>query len=93
MASFLHCYPYSYHSSNYRDSCCSFSILKMIAKSKEKNIVIAFKCEKERQLFQVGRAIIRKKERSKEIIPKRKQRRLRTKTLQGAKEKSPIFQN
>ena len=41
----------------------------------------------------VGRAIIRKKERSKEIIPKRKQRRLPKKTLQGAIEKSPIFQN
>ena len=52
----------------------------MIAKSKEKNIAIAFKCDKERQLLLlaiaiVGRAIIKEREireRSKDIIPKNK---------------------
>ena len=38
MAYFLYCSPYSYRSSNYRDSdsCHSFSILRVIAKSKQK---------------------------------------------------------
>ena len=56
MASFLYCFPYCYHSSNYCDSnsCRSFTLLKALAKSNGNLIAIAFKSEKERQ---VGRAI------------------------------------
>ena len=70
-----------YFSSNYCNS--SFWILKTIAKGKGR-LVIAI----------VGRAItiVREiKERSKEILPKIKQRRLREINLQGAIVKGPIL--
>ena len=53
MASFLYCFPYSYHSSNYCDSnsCRSFMLLKALAKSSGNLFAIAFKSEKERQLY------------------------------------------
>ena len=45
ICSFRYCSKYSYHSSNFRDgiSWCSFSLLKAIAKSKERLIAITFK--------------------------------------------------
>ena len=44
---FLYCFPYSYRSSNYCDSnsCCSFTLLKALAKSKSTHIAITFKSE------------------------------------------------
>ena len=49
MASFLYCSPYSYRSSNYRDSdsCRSFRLLKAIAKTNGNLFAIASICEKE----------------------------------------------
>ena len=71
-------------SSNYcynSDSCRSFSILKAIAKSKEKLIAIIFKSKKEHATtITIEREI---KERSSYIIVKIKQRRLRAITLEG----------
>ena len=48
MASFLHCSPYSYCSSNYSDSnsCCSLGLLKALAKSNGNLFAIASKSEK-----------------------------------------------
>jgi len=64
MASFLYCFPYSYRSSNYCDSnsCCSFTLLKALAKSTGNLFAIAFKSVKERQ---VGRAITLERKSSK----------------------------
>ena len=51
LASFLYCSPYSYLFFNYCDSnrCCPFSILKVIAKRKEKLIAVAFKSKKDQE--------------------------------------------
>ena len=51
--SFLYCFPYSYSSSNYcdSDSCCSFTLLKVLAKSKSTHNAIAFKSEKEQKFY------------------------------------------
>ena len=53
MASFLFCFPYRYCSYNYCDSnsYCSFTLLKVLAKSKGNLFAIAFKSVKERQLL------------------------------------------
>ena len=52
---------------------------KVITKFKGKRIAIIFKSDKEQNYIK------KKKERSKEIIPKMKQRRLRAIILEGAK--------
>ena len=44
IASFLYCFPYSYH---------SFTLLKALAKSNSNLIAIAFKSKKEQQLSQL----------------------------------------
>ena len=48
MASFLYCFPYSYHSANYCDSnsCRSFTLLKALAKSNGNLIAIALRARK-----------------------------------------------
>ena len=45
MASLMYCFPYSYRSSNYCDinSCCSFTPLKVLAKSNGNLFAIVFK--------------------------------------------------
>ena len=55
MASFLHCFPYSYCSSNYCNSNHrrSFSLLKAIAKSNAILFAMASKIKKERQLSEL----------------------------------------
>ena len=54
MASFLYCSPYSYSSTNYRDSCLSFTLLKALAKSTDYLFAIASKSEKEQQLLKIN---------------------------------------
>ena len=87
---FLYCSPYGYRSSNYRNSNSSriFLLLKTIAKVK-KNISLS---ERERvtTIVEGAKSIDREwKERSKEIIAKIKQRRLRD--IKIKIQKSPIL--
>ena len=75
------------------NSCCSFTLLKALAKSDGNLIDISFKSQKERQLSrqqQLEELYLQKeshKKISKELIPKRMQRGSRVITLQGAIEK------
>ena len=65
MASFLYCFPYSYRSSN----CCSFTLLKALAKSNCNLFAIAFKSDKFKE-----RAI----KKSKKLMQKKDAKRIKS---------------
>ena len=93
LTSFLYCIPYSYRYPNYCASnrCSSLMILMAIAKSKRNLFSFASKSEKDRQLEKSLNFRDSNQELSKELIPKIKQRKYRSITLQGAIEKSTIL--
>ena len=97
MASFLYCFPYSYHFSNYCDSnsCRSFTLLKALAKSND-NLIEPLRARKSdnycyRDSLKSDNFRESHQKRSKELIPKRMQKGLRVITLKRAIEKSQIL--
>ena len=92
MASFLYSSPYSYCSSNYRDSnsCLSFSLLKEISplRARKGDNYCYRDSWKSNNYVHIE---IKINERSKEIRAKIKQRSLWAITLQEAIEKNPIL--
>ena len=91
MASFLNCFPYSYHSSNYCDSnsCHSFTLLifSLLPLRAMKSDIYSYRNSWESDNFR-KRAI---KKEAKNCYQKRMQKGLRVKTLQGEIDKNQIL--